>query len=71
MEKQRLEEFRSEGFQFVKKMVDVGDLVGVSGGLKRTEKGELSIMVKNLKILTKSIRPLPDKFHGLTDIEKR
>jgi len=52
-------------------MVDVGDLVGVSGGLKRTEKGELSIMVKNLKILTKSIRPLPDKFHGLTDIEKR
>eukprot|EP00210_Caulerpa_lentillifera_P006447 g6159.t1 len=71
LEKQRIEELQSGGFQFVKKMVDVGDLVGVHGGLKRTEKGELSITVKSLKILTKSIRPLPDKFHGLTDVEKR
>lgn len=56
---------------FAKKLLDVGDIVGVSGGMKRTEKGELSIVVQSIQLLSKSIRPLPDKFHGLTDVEKR
>jgi lysyl-tRNA synthetase class 2 len=50
---------------------DVGDIVGVQGGLTRTRTGELSIKVSNLRLLTKSLRPLPDKWHGLTDVEQR
>lgn len=62
----------SEGvFQQLKGFLDVGDIVGARGTIKRTEKGELSIKVKEFSILTKSLLPLPDKWHGLTDIEKR
>ena len=59
------------GFADVKTLVDVGDVVGAAGGIKRTDKGELSVTVRELQMLTKSIKPLPDKFHGLTDVEKR
>ena len=52
-------------------MVDVGDFVGVTGGVKKTDRGEVSVVVKRLRILTKSLRPLPEKWHGLSDIEKR
>ena len=55
----------------LKKMVDVGDFVGVTGGVKKTDRGEVSVVVKRLRILTKSLRPLPEKWHGLSDIEKR
>ena len=51
--------------------MDVGDIVGVHGGVKRTDKGELSVVAARLSMLTKSLRPLPDKWHGLEDIEKR
>jgi len=71
VEKSRLEEKKEGSFSFAKKMVDIGDFVGVVGGIKRTEKGELSVTADSITLLTKSIRPLPDKFHGLTDIEKR
>ena len=55
----------------LKGLVDVGDIVGVHGGVKRTDKGELSVVAARLRVLTKSLRPLPDKWHGLEDIEKR
>jgi lysyl-tRNA synthetase class 2 len=51
--------------------VDVGDIVGVRGTVRRTDKGELSVFAKEWKMLTKSSLPLPDKWHGLTDISKR
>ncbi len=50
---------------------DVGDIVGVQGGLTRTRTGELSVKVGSLRLLTKSLRPLPDKWHGLSDVEQR
>eukprot|EP01035_Chromulina_nebulosa_P019981 gene19981-25951_t len=50
---------------------DVGDIIGVTGTLKRTDKGELSVYTSTWTMLTKSLLPLPDKFHGLTDVNKR
>lgn len=50
---------------------DLGDIVGVEGSLFRTKTGELSIKAKAICLLTKAIRPLPDKFHGLSDQETR
>lgn len=50
---------------------DLGDIVGVSGVMFKTKVGELSIKVTSFELLTKSLRPLPDKFHGLKDIEQR
>ncbi len=50
---------------------DLGDIVGAEGVVFRTQKGELSIMVDKLRLLTKALRPLPDKWHGLTDLEAR
>lgn len=50
---------------------DLGDIVGIEGVLFKTKTGELSIKAKQLHLLTKSLRPLPDKFHGLSDQETR
>jgi len=50
---------------------DIGDIVGVEGALFKTNKGELSIKADKLELLTKSLRPLPEKFHGLSDQEQR
>ncbi|MEN6539833.1 MAG: lysine--tRNA ligase [Mizugakiibacter sp.] len=50
---------------------DVGDIVGAEGVLMRTRTGELSVKVEALRLLTKSLRPLPDKWHGLADVEQR
>ena len=50
---------------------DVGDIVGARGVLTRTRTGELSVRVAELRLLSKSLRPLPDKFHGLHDVEQR
>ncbi|KAI5063810.1 hypothetical protein GOP47_0020480 [Adiantum capillus-veneris] len=58
-------------YAHLKSFLDVGDFIGASGTIKRTEKGELSVKIKDFSILTKSLLPLPDKWHGLTDIEKR
>ncbi|KAG0563488.1 hypothetical protein KC19_8G035200 [Ceratodon purpureus] len=60
-----------EPFDLLKTSLDIGDFVGVKGTMKRTDKGELSVMVGEISILTKSLIPLPDKWHGLTDVEKR
>jgi lysyl-tRNA synthetase, class II len=53
------------------KGVDVGDFIGIEGPLFATRTGEPTLMVKRFTLLTKSIRPLPEKFHGLTDVETR
>jgi lysyl-tRNA synthetase class 2 len=50
---------------------DVGDIVGVEGSLFKTKTGELSLEAQGLQMITKSLRPLPEKFHGLTDVEIR
>ena len=60
-----------DAFAHVKNLTDVGDILGVKGSIKRTEKGELSVNVSQYSVLTKSLLPLPDKHHGLTDVEKR
>jgi len=50
---------------------DVGDIVAATGTLMRTKTGELSVRADSLRLLTKSLRPLPDKWHGLSDVEQR
>ena len=60
-----------EGIYDEFKKWDLGDIVGAEGVVFRTQKGELSIMVDKLRLLTKALRPLPDKWHGLTDLEAR
>jgi lysyl-tRNA synthetase, class II len=50
---------------------DLGDIIGVTGTLFKTKVGELSVKVQNYTFLTKALRPLPDKFHGLKDVEQR
>ena len=62
----------TEGFyneQF--KKWDLGDIIGAEGTMFKTKTGELSVKVDNIYLLTKSLRPLPDKFHGLADQESR
>ena len=60
-----------EAFAQITTLVDAGDLIGVQGILRRTDRGELSVKVAEWTMLTKSLQPLPDKWHGLADVEKR
>ncbi|MBM4282760.1 MAG: lysine--tRNA ligase [Deltaproteobacteria bacterium] len=53
------------------KLTDLGDFIGVAGTPMRTRVGELSVAADGFRILTKAVRPLPDKFHGLADVEQR
>jgi lysyl-tRNA synthetase class 2 len=66
-----LDEQKLLSFEDIKEIVDIGDWIGVYGTIKKTNKGELSIKVAKWEMLSKSLKPLPDKWHGLTDIEKR
>ena len=50
---------------------DLGDIIGCEGTLFRTKSGELSVKARSIRLLTKSLRPLPDKFHGMTDQEQK
>ena len=50
---------------------DIGDIVGFKGKLFKTKTGEITILADTIKLITKSLRPLPEKFHGLTDVEMR
>lgn len=61
----------SDAQNTLNKSLDLGDIIGVSGHVFRTGKGELSVWVQELRLLTKSLRPLPDKYHGLHDTEVR
>ncbi len=68
----RLERDRlAEGVYQKFKKWDVGDIVGASGELFRTQTGELTVMANEVRLLTKSLRPLPEKWHGLSDQETR
>ncbi|MEB3217365.1 MAG: lysine--tRNA ligase [Nostocales cyanobacterium 94392] len=75
LEKNRISESMADidatAFQNLKQLTDIGDILGAKGTIKRTEKGELSVYVQQYSVLTKSLLPLPDKWHGLTDITKR
>lgn len=53
------------------KLIDIGDIIGVYGSIRRTPRGELSLKVKSYKLLSKALLSLPEKFHGLTDVETR
>ncbi|MBW3001484.1 lysine--tRNA ligase, partial [Candidatus Woesearchaeota archaeon] len=53
------------------KKLDIGDIIGVEGKVFKTKKGEVTVNVKKFELLTKSLRPLPEKFHGLKDTELR
>ena len=63
-------EVGDDAFAFIRKL-DIGDIVGAEGELFTTRTGELTVRVKKLTLLCKSLRPLPEKFHGLTDVEQR
>ncbi len=60
-----------EDFQLFKKTIETGDIVGVEGAIIRTKTGELTVQAKTLCLLSKSMRPMPEKFHGLQDKELR
>ncbi len=60
-----------EGLYMQFKQWDIGDIIAGTGAIFRTQKGELSVKPTELRLLTKSLRPLPEKFHGLTDTETR
>ena len=60
-----------EGFELFKKGLDAGDIVGVKGPMFITKHGELTVQARELRLLTKSMRPVPEKWHGLRDVEQR
>ena len=67
----RRDEVGEETYAFFKKMMDVGDIVGVRGKVFKTQKGEISIHVDEIRLLSKSLKILPEKYHGLKDVELR
>lgn len=67
----RKNDIGSEKFDIFKKFFDPGDFIGVEGQAFRSKKGELTLWVNSFELLSKSINPLPEKFHGLKDVETR
>ncbi|MFP4687297.1 MAG: lysine--tRNA ligase [bacterium] len=61
----------SEKFEEFENLWDVGDIVGIRGGLFETGEGEITVVAREMKMLAKGLRPLPEKFHGLQDKELR
>ena len=53
------------------KKLDIGDIIGVTGEVFKTETGEMSVRLEKITLLSKSLQPLPEKFHGLTDTDTR
>ena len=66
----RKDEMDEEDYNRFKKY-DIGDIVGIDGEVFRTQRGEMSVRAKKITLLSKSLLPLPEKFHGLTDKETR
>ena len=60
-----------DAFLHLTALTDIGDWIGVKGCLRRTDRGELSVKVSDWRMLCKALQPLPDKWHGLADVEKR
>ena len=67
----RLDNLGEEKYTFFRKVIDIGDFIGASGTLFKTHTGEITLEVKDFMLLTKSIRVLPEKWHGLRDPELR
>jgi lysyl-tRNA synthetase class 2 len=67
----QLDETSKKEMEFFKAYVDTGDFIGVEGTILRTKRGELTILVKKVELLTKAILPMPEKWHGLADEEER
>jgi len=65
------DELGAEKFKLFKKYFDLGDIIGVEGPLFRTKTGELTVLAKEISLVTKALRPLPEKYHGLQDVELR
>ncbi|HXA69172.1 MAG TPA: OB-fold nucleic acid binding domain-containing protein, partial [Stellaceae bacterium] len=61
----------SEAGMAVVGLLDIGDLIGVEGLIRRTPRGELTVNAEKVTLLAKALRPLPEKYHGLADIETR
>lgn len=66
----RKDEVGEENYQIFKK-ADLGDFLGVEGEIMKTDTGEVSIKAKKVTMLSKALRPLPDKYHGLSNVEQR
>ena len=64
-------EVSEEEYAFFKSMIDTGDFIGVEGELYTTHTGEKTVRTHNFKLLSKAILPLPEKFHGLTNLDQR
>lgn len=65
------EELGEDQYKFMKANVDLGDFIGITGQIYHTTAGELTVKVSSYEILSKALRPLPEKYHGLTDMETR
>ncbi|MDI9481527.1 MAG: OB-fold nucleic acid binding domain-containing protein, partial [Bacillota bacterium] len=66
----RKEDVGEEAYELFKKL-DIGDILGIEGEVFRTQKGEISVHVRHFEYLSKSLSPLPEKWHGLKDVELR
>lgn len=66
----RQDDIGKDKYKFMKKL-DMGDFIGVTGTIFKTKMGEVTVYVKKYQLLTKSLRPLPEKYHGLKDVEAR
>ena len=66
----KLDDVGDEAYEEFKKY-DIGDIIGITGNVFKTHMGEISIKVKTIELLSKSLRPLPEKFHGLKDMDLR
>ena len=64
-------ELDQEAYDFYKKMIDIGDFVGVDGTMYKTQTGEVTVKANSVELLSKALRPLPEKFHGLVDQEAK
>ena len=62
-------EFSEEDYNFYKKMIDIGDFIGVEGEVYETQTGEVTVKAEKIVLLSKTMRPLPEKFHGVVDQE--
>lgn len=62
-------EFSEEDYNFYKKMIDIGDFIGVEGEVYQTQTGEVTVKAEKIELLSKTLRPLPEKFHGVVDQE--
>lgn len=66
-----INEIPEDKYKFVKDYIDIGDYIGITGEIYVTQTGEITVRTLEYKLLSKAVNPLPEKYHGLTDIEAR